>query len=207
MTTTNPRRRRFQFRLRTLLVLMLLVSIGMGWFAMKMRQAKRRRAAVNAILDGGGDVSDWSRHFAPTYQGWQTPSQGKLVRWGQAVYDEESRAHAWIRWLLGDDFFTHPVSATIRNDVGMEHLDGLPLLENLLLASNQITDADLAHLKCLSRLQVLYIISNSITDAGLEHVKGISTLGKVHIASSQVSDSGMKSLQQMLPNCDTYHKK
>lgn len=181
-TNSQPRRRWFQFKLRTLLVMVLLASIGMSWFGVKMQQVRRQRAAIDAIVKGGGTVS------------WAFPDVA-----------EESRGRAWLRKLLGDDFFTHPTHALVTNGMGMEHLAELPHLEILNLTSNKITDTDLAHVKCLPRLQVLYIISNSITNAGLEHLTGLSTLRKMNIGGSHISDSGVKKLQEALPNCEIYH--
>jgi hypothetical protein len=196
-TTTKPRRRWFQFRLRTLLVLMLLACIGMSWFAMKMRQARRQRAAIVAIQAGGGQVTKWSKYFAPTFQGWQWPSQDARLSRGQHIYENESRAHAWLRWLLGDDFFTHPTQALVTNGMGMEHLAELPHLEILNLTSNKITDTDLAHVKCLPRLQVLYVISNNITDVGVEHLKELRQLDSLYLFGKQLTDAGLEHLEEL----------
>ena len=87
-TTSKPRRRWFQYSLRTLLVLMLLVCIGMGWLAVKMQRVRREREAVAAIERLGG----WCVYGDPDSA-------------------EESRGRAWLRKLLGDDFFTHPDGA------------------------------------------------------------------------------------------------
>ena len=144
-TTSKPRRRWFQYSLRTLLVLMLLVCIGTGWIAMKLQQVRRERAAVAAIERLGGEVGTWSR------------------------------PNAWLRKLLGDNFFVHPVYVAFENDASMEYLHELPQLERLH-AGSQVTDAGLAHLKHVPQLRHLYIAGSQITDAGLEHLKGLAQL-------------------------------
>jgi hypothetical protein len=109
-TTTKPRRRWFQFRLRTLIVLMLLVSIGMSWFAMKMQQARRQRAAVNALVESGS-VMEWKQRFILLSPNLADPYLfSKKVT---PIYSNEPRVHAWLREMLGDDFFAYPVSVNV----------------------------------------------------------------------------------------------
>jgi hypothetical protein len=209
-TTPKPRRRWFQFTLRTLLVLMLLVCIGMGWLGVKMQQTRKQRAAINAIVHGGGRVTNWG-NFTSTFEGWQGPSRRTMALYLPSPeyqsYVDESQVHAWLRWLLGDDFFTHPTMTVVTSTVGMEHLGGLPQLESLILIDDQISDTDLRYLKCLPRLEALYIFGNSITDDGLNHVEELTQLRDVYISSTKVSDSGVKELQQALPNCEIHHEK
>ncbi len=68
----------------------------------------------------------------------------------------ESRGRAWLRKLLGDDFFTRPDFVEISNDAAMEHLTELTHIPNLVLIGTQFTDAGLEHLKGLTHLQGLY---------------------------------------------------
>ena len=58
--------------------------------------------------------------------------------------DEESLGKPVIWVYLGDTTVT---------DAGLEHLKGLPHLQNLDLAYTQVTDAGLEHLKALSKLR------------------------------------------------------
>jgi hypothetical protein len=210
MTSTPKPRRWFQFRLRTLLVLMLVACIGMGWLGVKMQQARKQRAAIKAIVNGGGRVTNWG-NFTPTFEGWQGSSRRPMALYLPSPeyqsYVDESRVHAWLRWLLGDDFFYYPTMTVVTSTVGMEHLGGLPQLESLILIDDQISDTDLRYLKCLPRLEALCIFGNSITDDGLNHVKELTQLRDVYISSTKVSDSGVKKLQQALPNCEIHHKK
>ena len=120
--TSKPRRRWFQYSLRTLLVLMLLVCIGMSWFAVKTQQVRKERAAAEAIEGLGGVVS------------WVYPADSQ----------SESRGRAWLRKLVGDDFFSHPDFVRIDNDAAMEYLTALRQLPKLELVGTQVTDGELA---------------------------------------------------------------
>ena len=231
-TTPKPRRRWFQFGLRTLLVLMLLFCLVVGGIAVPMHRARKQREAVNAILQGGGWVEPLP-NFAPTFQGWKNPppvpgdrvllsSPGGGFSPVTPEYVEESRAHAWLRWVLGDDFFAPPPTyVRIRSDLGMEHLDRLPQISSLDFGGNKITDAELkilqglTHLKSL-RLSLTQVSDNDlcclkgllqstglslglsetqVTDAGLEHLKECSQLKQLDLRSTQVTDAGLKHLE------------
>jgi hypothetical protein len=185
---------------------MLLACIGMGWLGVKMQQARKQRTAINAIQAGGGWMMAWSGNLAPTFFFWRSSHEPEIPGW-RPVCEDESRVHAWLRRLLGDDFVTYPIDAVVTSSAGMEHLGGLPQLESLFLKDDQIVDSDLTHLKCLPRLTLLYIYGNTITDAGLNHVTELTQLRKVYISNKKVSDNGVRKLQQALPNCEIHHKK
>ena len=84
-------RRWYQFTIRGLLLLtLLLVSIVLSWFCVRLRQAQSQREAVQAIQEAGGSVNyDYEVFRAPP-----TPP-----------------GPAWLRNLLGDDFFVMLVAA------------------------------------------------------------------------------------------------
>lgn len=214
--TPKPRRRWFQFRLRTLIVLTLLACIGMGWFGQKMHQARKQRLAVNSIRANGGQVGTWTKVFAPTFQGWKDPAVTVAYPvppgappeptyhesyYESYDYDNESRAHAWLRWLLGDDFFTHPTMALVTNAAGMEYLDGLTQLEYLEIRSHEITDDDLAYLRDFSSPCQLAISSNAITDEGLDHLTGLTEIKGLSLCGPHISERGVKKLREALPSC------
>ena len=174
-TTSKPRRRWFQYSLRTLLVLMLLACIGMGWFAVKMQQVKKERAAVAAIEGLGGWVTDVTYRYHPDGQ----------------------RGRAWLRKWLGDDFFARPYEVRIPNDAAMEYLTGVRQLRELNLEGIQVTDAGLKNLKGLTQLLLLRIERAPVTDAGLEFLKGLARLQTLSLAGTQVTDAGLEQLKEL----------
>jgi Leucine-rich repeat (LRR) protein len=193
-----------------LLVLMLVVCIGMSWLGVKMQQARKQREAVIAILAGGGRVQQWIQEFAPLPQGTAVPTQDSVVS-TQPIpkaltieralfgtppsYAKESRAHAWLRRLLGDDFFTYPRAALVMDDVGMERLGALPRLRMLHIWGPHITDAGLSHLRHVPQLRELFISDAVITDAGLAHLKWLPHLQVMYADHIQITDTGIQSLK------------
>src|SRR5262245_13888831 len=107
----KPTRRWLRFSLRTLLLLVTVACGAFGWLGYKMRLVERQRAAVEAIQKLGGRV-----YFAHD----QGPAPGP----------------AWLRKLLGEDFF-----ATVTY---------------VALSEKDISDSALAHLGAFEQLQHLY---------------------------------------------------
>ena len=200
-----------QFRLRTLLIAILLLSLPLSWFAVRMRKARRQRAAVEAIERLGGYVAyDWETDWVVT------PPARKSYP-------------AWLRRPLGDDFFFDVVEASFLyselddeaatclkglanieelyldhtriTDAGLANIEGLTHLQKLTLDYTQITDTGLEHVAGLTPLRCLTIGGTRITDAGLDHLKRMSNLRYLHLDDTQVTDEGAKSLQAALPNC------
>jgi len=81
----KPRRRWWSFSLRTLMIFMLVVGVGFGCFRWAWRAKLRERAAVKALEEKGASVS----------------------------YDYQwDRGPAWVRRVLGDDWFAEVVGIT-----------------------------------------------------------------------------------------------
>ena len=91
---------------------------------MKVRQAKREAKAAAAIVKAGGTVQ----------------------------WDENPPGPAWLRSLLGENFFTH--------------------VKRVTLGGEEVTDSTLEHLDAMSHLNGLLLVSTSVTDDGLERLKG-----------------------------------
>jgi len=211
----KPRRRLrwYQLSLRTLLVVVLVASLGMSWFAVRMQRARKQREVVAAIVEMGGRVTydyefDASGHYIP---------------------HPEPPGPAWLRKLLGDDFFTDVrsvrflgthvkaaelihlkgltrlqrlyLSDTQVTDADLEHLKGLTNLHTLCLDGTRVTDAGLECLKGLTQLQRLDLWATGVTDAGLEHLKGLTNLQSLCLEGTQVTDAGVNNLKKALPNC------
>ena len=170
MTAPKPKLRWFQYSLRTLLVFVTLCAIACSWLAVKMQQAKRQREAAAAIKKLGGMV-EWSDPSGP----------------------------AWLRSLLGDDFYRSVFrvswQGTKVTDAGLEHLKGLNQLQYLDLTQAKVTDAGLKNLKGLNKLLHLSLISTGVTDAGLDNLKGLGQLKSLYLGGTQVTDAGLEKLK------------
>src|SRR5260221_801163 len=128
-----PKRKRrwFQFSLRALMIFTIVVAVACGWFGAKLERARNQKSAVEAILKNGGSI-------AYDYQHWD--SSGKMIP------NLVPPGSAWLRTLLGDDFFTDVVIVTAK------------------------TDDDLKFVRAFGRLGSLYLNYSQITDEGLDHI-------------------------------------
>jgi len=155
----KSKRRWFQYSLRTLLVLVLVVSLPCSWLAVKIRQKEKERQAVEEIENLGGIV-----FYDYQYQGTEAPGP------------------AWMRKLLGDDFFSDVVSVD--------------------LVDCKVTDDGFQHLEGSTNLWSLHLSGTQLTDEGLQHLTGLTNLQYLLLADTQTTPEGIKKLQQALPNCD-----
>jgi hypothetical protein len=178
-------RLRFQFSIRSLLVLTLAVALPCSWLATEMKRAREQREQAEWIVKEGGRVSyDYERDSS-----------------GNDIPNAQPPGPAWLRSLLGDDFFTHTVAATLSRaqvtNAGLEHLKALSQLQWLSLYRTRVTDAGLEHLKRLSQLQELDLGNTQVTDAGLEHLKGLSQLRSLSLDGTPVTDAGLERLKRL----------
>jgi hypothetical protein len=182
-------RRRFQFSFRSLLVFVLAVSVSLGWFAWQLQKAKGHREAVEAIWAAGGLVM-FDYQFDEN---------------GEWIAGAEPTTPAWLRKLLGDDFFWEVVrvlhGGTEFGDNDARHLKGMTKLEYLSLNDTQISDSGLAHLERLTKLRVLWLSNTQISDNGLTHLKEMAQLETLWLDGTQATDEGIKNLQEALPDC------
>jgi hypothetical protein len=206
--TSPPKRRRFQYSLRTLFAFTALVAAGMSWFCVKREQASKQREVVNSIQALGGQVYGYDYEY------------------DEAAYhlaNAQSPAPAWLRRMLGDDFFSNLGSVTLIGpdvtdaalerldglgnprrlafertsvtDEGLKHLETLSNLRELRLWRANVGDEGLVHLRRLTNLQTLWLPCTRITDAGLVHLKGLTRLRSLRLGSTNVSDPGLECLK------------
>ena len=189
-------RRRFQFSLRSLLLLVVVVALPFSWLAVEMKEAREQEKTVDWVGLAGGYLLT-------------TKSDASLI-------GGRTPAAAWLRGLLGDEFFWDVTEVTFDEtlladnailsndkltDADLKQLQGLIQLERLHLGGTRVTDAGLAHLAALTRLKMLDLNRTRITDAGLKHLTGLSDLREVNLWSTSVTDAGIAKLQKSLPNC------
>lgn len=199
MDATEPqsasrKRRWYQYSLRTLLIVMVLASVGMSWLTVKMRRAARQREAVEAIRKLGGWV---------VYD-YQSGSAARPTPPGPA----------WLRRLLGDDFFAEVTDVQVNREAGLTHLTSFPKLRDLGLGYcgafsgpdtealyehlrdlSGTTDATLEHLPELGQLERLRLQYTHVTDAGLERLKGGTHLQGLDLTGTVITDAGVAHLQ------------
>jgi hypothetical protein len=189
-----PKRKRrwFQFSLRTVMIFTALVAVVCGWLGSKIERKREERDAVKAIEALGGVVIydfQWVDY--------------------EFVSDAPPPGPAWLRSLLGDEFFGAVDFVALRSrpeaiDDSLESFKGLAQLRTLLLSETGVSDAGLAHLRGLTHLRRLSLNRTNVTDAGIVNLYGLAELESLELAHTKVTDAGVKDLQKALPNCNIY---
>ena len=156
-------------------MLILLACIAFGWIAVKLRQARKEREAVE-ILEGLGA----SVHYPP------------------GLPRDRARGEGWLGTLLGDDsLFAHPHFVKLGSLEGLEHLEGLTQLKILSLDGTQVTDAEMQRVERLTQLKHLSLESTRITDIGLEHFQRLTLLKSLSLKRTQITDAGLEHLEEL----------
>jgi len=181
-------RRRFQYSLRALLIFVTLCAVFCSWFAPKIQKAKREREAVAQIEKLGGAVRwDW---YDPM-TGWDHEPNGTR---------RQPQGPAWLRALLGENFFASVDRLEVTpsfGDEALEHVRALRSCSDLDLSRSRITDYGLKHIEGLSGVLDLYLGGTKITDAGLKHLQGFSDLQTLALGGTRVTDAGLAYLRGM----------
>jgi hypothetical protein len=153
MTGSLRGNRWLQFSLRTFLLLVLLAGVLLAWFGKRLQQAQEQQEVAKAIMTLGGHV----------YYDYQFDESGDL----------KDQAHpqvpAWLRRLIGDDFFGVITEVTLTNG-GVERLAAVPSLRRLDLFY-PVTDADLKSLQRIPQLRVLSICETQVTGQRLQALR------------------------------------
>jgi Leucine-rich repeat (LRR) protein len=187
-STPKRKLRWYQFSLRTLLIFVTLFGIVCSWFAVKMRQAKRQREAVEAIIKNRGEVRyDYQEHD----------------------FFAKPPGPEWLRNWLGEDFLCNVVLVRLGRNPHPEPLKDLPNIRHLELyydpnESNTGEEEQQDHdplvnrkwdvIKCLPQLREIYLNGFGITDTELEYVRGLSQLEILSLDLSSVTDKGLACL-------------
>jgi hypothetical protein len=178
---TPKRPRWLRFSLRTFVLAITGLCIWLGVLAAR---AHRQHAAVNAIRAAGGAV----------------------------VFDYENEGSmppgpAWLRHLIGDDFFCSPTNATlvgenITDDFIEKHLSALSHLQTLRIGSTKLTDKSLAHVAKLSALLELELNCPQITVAGIQQLAPLNSLVSVRSFRNHPEDPVWDDLERFIGRVD-----
>ncbi len=126
---------------------------------------------------------------------------GEVVRGSDGHIVEVSLARTWasddnvervtqIKTLKRLD-----LSFTYVTDVGIQHLQQLPELEDLTLdAAEAITDAAASYLRASKRLRRLVLRGTDITDVGMPYLAALTGLKSLDLSHTMVGDVGLESL-------------
>jgi hypothetical protein len=111
-------RHRFQYSLRSFLVVLTAAAV---WLGVVVNRAREQREAVRAIEASGGTVLyDWSNEIPP----------GTFLIYPPPV-DEKPRGPAWLRRIIGDDFFQEVRTVKLLHAADSTILEIIPSLKRL----------------------------------------------------------------------------
>lgn len=204
--TPRPRRRSLQFSLATLLLAVALCAL---WFGTQAGRARAQKRAVTVLRQMGGWV----------LYDYQYPS-------GNRQPDAEPWAPAWLRRLVGDDYFQTVVEVQLANsaritpeglalltdlpeikhlyafdapidDAAMAHVGKLTRLESFGIDHTRITATALRHLRRLTQLRWLDLSDTNIDDPSLVHLRGLVNLEDLRMSNCKISDAGLAYLQSL----------
>jgi hypothetical protein len=207
-SVSQPRtiRRWFRYSLRTLMLFVTACALACSWLAVKMKEAKRQREAVEEVREAGGDVS-YDYELDASFN----------------AIGESPSGPVWLRNLLGDDFFNSVVAVESYEDkplrfitrfphlryvnfscgvdvtdAGMANLKDVPELRKLSFGGFQerVTNRGLAYLRFLPKLQQLRLRGAPITDADLQYIEGMTELEELAIDGG-ITDAGLTHLHGM----------
>jgi len=108
---------------------------------------------------------------------------------------------AWLRKLLGEDFFSSVETVRAKYHITDEWLSRLEPLTDLksfdLESCTDITDEGLLCLKKFKRLNAVMLYRTGVTDAGLEHIRGLTELRRLVLANTVVGDAGLANVKDL----------
>jgi len=165
------------------LVLTIVVALPFSWLGVEIKKASEQTEAMEAIRKLQGLLEYDFEHNQR----------------GTPPANVQRPGSAWLRGLLGDDFFADVFHVSLTGkqkdtDAVLAHLNGQSQVQWLVLIDLNVTDAWLAKLKGWTNLHVLVLNGSQITDAGLEHLRTLSQLQELSLERTEVTDAGMEHL-------------
>ncbi|MGD0900737.1 MAG: hypothetical protein ABR915_23135 [Thermoguttaceae bacterium] len=196
---------RFQFSIRSLLVLTVAVALPCRWLAAEMRRAEKQSEAVKAIGGWGSVIyrGNPQSGLEPPGPPWLRNVLGDdfladvLLA---SVHDDAAMQHLkhltgletlWLT-VSGNDDELGPV-----NDAGLEHLEELDQLKELMIYGSRISEAALRHIGNLSGLRELDLFEARITGEGLRHIGKLTKLESLNLGNVQITDRDLGHLQAL----------
>lgn len=186
----------FSFSLRTFLFIVTIAAIWLAWATSK---AQKQKAAIEALAQFDSTV--FYEHSYDTDE--------NLIFHPD---DPRTPGPAWLRRIVGDDFFTTVNYVSLAAGSTKErppitdekladlrgHLESLPGLKSLnLMFTDEVTDAGVAELVELTSLEELNIMSPLVTSEGLVHLASLRRLRRLSLSSAYgIADDGLEQLQQ-----------
>ncbi len=179
----TPKRRLTQFSLCSLLTVVALLCI---WLGLQVPRAHRQRHSASNIRRLGGQVLYDFQFVAEKHDS-----------------DAVSPLPAWLKVLMGNDFFHNVVEVRLirnldgPNDKALSYLPGVPRLKRLVVGT-QATDDGLAYVGRLNCLESIHIWNAiNVNDAGIEHLRRLTRLKSIQLSKARIGDRALRTLGAM----------
>lgn len=190
----NRRRRWLQFRLKWLLIFITVLAVPLSWLGWKLEEKRRERWAKAELKK----FSVFLLSDAPV------PDEDPFGA------DEKPPGPAWLRRMLGDDFFIHVESvrswpSKLDPDIDLEELS-YPAQEGMS-DEPPLNDAGLVYLRHLPKLRGLSLDGCEVTDAGLPQLYSLSRLESLSLIETKVSPNAVAELRKALPHCEISYER
>ena len=198
---TKPKRRWFRFSLRMLLVVVTVLCV---WLGFKVNAARRQREAVAAILKAGGSVN-YTYELRQDAKRFPGPGFSMLL----IVRNASIPGPAWLRKLIGDDYFRTAVQVQIAlsdEDAAkatINEIANLPAIRCVALYARgrncNIQDSDQAPLGQLKKLERLVLRNTRVSGVFLSQLSnpaGMLQLGMTGVVHD-IDDTAMAQIGKM----------
>jgi hypothetical protein len=186
---SNPRplrKRWFRFSLRTLFAALTVACL---WLGFEVTQARRQRAAVQALEKLGAHVAYDYAEPGTQYESGGSPPRLRTL----------SPVKQWVADWLGKDYVATAIrvqlSSPTVDDESLAPLADLPDLQSIHLdRCVQVTDATLRNLPPSTRLMALMLFGTSVSDTGLKELERFPSLEGLSVDGTLVTDAGLESI-------------
>lgn len=202
------------------LLFMFLTSAGISWFTVKMKEAREQCEAVQAIIELGGEVQyDYEFHY-------EYPDDcinGECLGCCSSN-KREPPVPAWLRGLLGDDFFATVVNVELANgpldaNDALEYVRRLPQVQELVTGKNStLSTKGLNYISGLTKIRAIsigclddnvqlensgvlqrieYLELGQADDDRLKQIEGLVQLRGLNICRCDFTDAGLKHIGKL----------
>jgi hypothetical protein len=199
-------RRRLKISVRVLMLLIIVVGVVLAWRA---NTARRQHEAVAAIRRCDG----WA-HYDYEFVPGPSPlaqSDPKLApRWGTLTPGRTPPAPAWLRRIVGDEYFQEIAHVSFLYDLDnrmlvasmlerpsgddiLAKLEGQTGIKTLHFGYEKVTARGLASIAQLPALEELIVCNtDGISDADLARLEGLKKLKLLLIGNSWLTDEALR---------------
>ena len=159
------------------MVIVLIAGILLSWPIRRANLQRRAVAALRRADSRAGLLYDFQYgadgRFKPNASPW---------------------APAWLRRLIGDEFFMDVDTVNLQGpvtDAALATLEEFPGLRILHVRDSSKIGDGLVHLRGMSNLERLQLCGPGITDVGLVNLRGLAKLRSLDLEATGVTDAGL----------------